>query len=140
MLGFVGRFEHTLDVKGRLILPVRFRPEFDKGGNLAHHFEGCLAVWTPDEFELQSAEMLALYRTGDAASRNRARVWSTGASVVEVDRQGRIPIPASARAFAGLSSEVLVIGSIDHIEIWNPDRFQERVAPAEEYFVGSDLA
>jgi MraZ protein len=140
MLGFVGRFEHSLDAKGRLILPVRFRPEFEQGGDLTQHFEGCLALWTPSEFARQLAEMLELSRAGDADARNRARVWSAGASVVEVDRQGRFAIPASARAFAGLDGDVLVIGSIDHIEIWDPRRFEERVVPAEEYFSGSDLA
>lgn len=140
MLGFVGHFEHVLDAKGRLILPVRFRPEFERGGSLTHHYEGCLALWTPSEFERQQQEMLDLYRSGDTASRNRARVWSSGASVVEVDRQGRFAIPSQSRIFSQLSSDVLVIGSIDHIEIWSPERFQERVAPAEEFFNGSDLA
>ncbi len=139
MLGFVGQFEHTLDAKGRLILPVRFRPEFERGGHLAHHYEGCLALWTPGEFERQKAEMLELSRSGDRASRNQARVWARGASNVEFDRQGRFPVPPSARSFAGLSDEVLVIGDIDHVEIWDPARFNERVAPAEEYFNGSDL-
>jgi MraZ protein len=140
MLGFVGRFEHTLDAKGRLILPVRFRPDFERGGNLTQHFEGCLALWTPSEFARQLAEMLDLSRTGDVEARNRARVWSSGASVVEVDRQGRFAIPPGARTFADLEGDVLVIGSIDHIEIWNPRRFEDRVVPAEEYFSGSGLA
>jgi len=140
MLGFVGRFEHTLDAKGRLILPVRFRPDFEKGGNLTQHFEGCLALWTPSEFARQLAEMLELSRTGSAADRNRARVWASGASVVDVDRQGRFAVPPSARGFADLEGDVLVIGSIDHIEIWNPRRFEDRVIPAEEYFSGSGLA
>ena len=89
MLGFMGHFEHTLDAKGRLILPVRFRPDFERGGHLAHHFEGCLALWTPGEFSRQSSEMLDLSRSGDAASRNRARVWAGGVTPVDVDRQGR---------------------------------------------------
>jgi MraZ protein len=140
MLGFVGRFEHTLDAKGRLILPSRFRPDFEGGGNLTQHFEGCLALWTPGEFSRQLHEMLELSRLGDPDARNRARVWSSGASVVDVDRQGRFAIPASARSFADLEGDVLVIGSIDHIEVWNPRRFEDRVIPAEEYFSGSGLA
>jgi MraZ protein len=137
--GFVGRFEHTLDDKGRLILPVRFRPDFQAGANLTRHFEGCLALWTPSEFTRQMREMLELSREGNALARNKARVWSQGASVVEVDRQGRLVVPAPARAFADLAGDVLVIGAIDHVEIWNPQRFEERVAPAEDFFNGSDL-
>src|SRR5665811_37422 len=119
MLGFVGRFEHTLDAKGRLILPVRFRPEFERGGYLSQHFEGCVALWTQGEFARQLDEMLELSRAGNSDARNRARVWSSGASAVEVDRQGRLPVPPTARGFADLNSDALVIGSIDHIEIWN---------------------
>ncbi len=139
MLGFVGRFEHSLDDKGRLILPVRFRPEFQAGAHLTQHFEGCLALWTPGEFARQLREMLDLSREGNADARNRARVWSQGASTVEVDRQGRLVVPAHARAFADLAGDVVVIGAIDHVELWNPQRFEDRVAPAEEYFNGSDL-
>ena len=138
-MGFVGRFDHTLDTKGRLILPVRFRPEFERGGTIAHHYEGCLALWTPGEFERQQSEMLELYRTGTRDSRNRARMWSLGATPKEIDRQGRLPIGQKARDFADLSTDILVIGSLDHIEIWSPERFMQRVAPAEDYFNGSDF-
>ena len=140
MSGFVGRFEHSLDDKGRLILPVRFRPEFQGGASLTQHYEGCLALWTPSEFSRQTREMLDLYREGSTSGRNRARVWSQGASTLDVDRQGRLVVPATARAFANLSGDVLVIGALDHIEIWDPQRFNERVAPAEDFFNGSDLA
>ncbi len=138
MLGFVGRFEHSLDAKGRLILPARFRPEFERGGHLTQHYEGCVALWTPGEFARQLADMLDVARSGSAENRNRARVWASGASDVEFDRQGRFALPASARAFADLTADVLVIGSIDRIELWNPTRFSERVAPAEDFFNGGD--
>jgi len=139
VLGFVGRFEHSLDAKGRVILPARFRSEFERGGHLTQHYEGCLALWTPGEFSRQLDEMLDVSRAGTTQDRNRARVWAAGASDVEIDRQGRLALPATARAFADVTSEVLVIGSIDRIELWNPRRFAERVAPAEDFFSGGDL-
>lgn len=139
MLAFFGRYEHTLDAKGRLILPARFRPEFDRGGHLSQHFEGCVALWTPGEFSRQLSEIQEAGRGGDAEARNRARVWASGSSDVEVDKQGRFAIPPSARAFADLGSDVLIIGAIDRIELWNPQRFESRVAPAEGFFNGSDL-
>jgi division/cell wall cluster transcriptional repressor MraZ len=80
--------------------------------------------------------MMDAARSGSAEARNRVRVWAAGATDVEVDRQGRFALPASARSFADLSAEVLVIGSLDRIELWNPERFAERVSPSESYFSG----
>jgi MraZ protein len=137
--GFVGRFEHSLDEKGRIILPVRFRSEFQEGSTLTQHFEGCLALWPSAEFARQLRAMQDLYREGTPSARNRARVWSQGASGVDIDKQGRLVVPLQARTFADLTADVLVIGAIDHLELWSPDRFNERVAPAEEFFNGSDL-
>ena len=139
VFGFVGRFEHSLDDKGRLILPVRFRPHFTEGSNLTPYFEGCLALWPASEFTRQMREMQDLSRQDSASARNRARMWSQGSAAVDVDRQGRLMIPATARTFADLATDVLVIGAIDHLELWNPNRFAERVVPAEQYFNGSDL-
>jgi MraZ protein len=134
--GFVGSFEHSLDAKGRVILPARFRPNFDRGGYLTQNLERCLALWTPGEFERQMADMLAAAREGDAASRNRARVWSAGSVEVEIDRQGRMGIPSKLREFAGLEGDVLVVGAIDRIELWNPGEWDLRVAPAQAFFLG----
>jgi MraZ protein len=134
--GFVGRFDHSLDVKGRVILPARFRTSFERGGSLTQHHERCLALWTPGEFDRQMSEMLATAREGSAEARNVVRVWAAGSVEVEIDRQGRMGIPANLREFAGLEGEVLVIGAIDHIELWNPEEWSTRVAPAQAIFLG----
>lgn len=139
MPGFVGRFDHSVDAKGRVILPARFRPSFERGGFLTQGFERCLTLWTPGEFERQSAEMQASYREGTPESRNFARVWSSGSVDVEIDRQGRMGIPAHLREFAGLDGEVLVTGVIDHIELWDPEEWQVRVAPAQAVFLGETV-
>lgn len=140
MVGIVGHFEHTLDDKGRLTLPVRFRADFAGTVHLTNYYEGCVAIWTAGEFERQMREMLAVHREGTRDARNRTRVWSDGSSAVDVDKQGRLVIPVKSRQWADLSGEVTILGAIDHLEIWNPARYESLVAPSAEFFNGSDLA
>jgi len=137
MAAFVGRYEHSLDSKGRVILPAKFRADFERGGYLTEHKEGCLALWTPGEFERQLQAMMEQAEQGQTA-RNRARLWAASSHEVEIDRQGRMPIPAHLRGFAQLESEVLVHGAIDRIELWNPAVWEERVAPEERWFLEAD--
>jgi MraZ protein len=135
--GFVGRFEHSLDTKGRVILPAKFRSQFDRGGYLTQHSEGCLALWTPGEFERQMESMQHKAEVG-RSDRNRARIWASNSADVEIDRQGRMPIPAHLREFARLDSEVLVHGAIDRVEIWNPAAWSERVLPEESWLLDDE--
>ena len=136
MPGFVGRDNHNLDAKGRVILPVKYRQSFERGGYLTLNYERCLSLWTPGEFDRQSGEMLATFREGTPEARNFARIWASGSVDVEIDRQGRMGIPSHLREFAGLDDKVLVTGAIDHIELWNPEEWQARVAPAQAVFLG----
>lgn len=134
MSGFVGRYEHSLDAKGRVILPSKFRVPFEKGGYLSENREGCLALWTPGEFERQ---MTAMQESSllSRVQRNRARLWAASSYEVDVDRQGRMAIPAHLREFASLAGDVLIHGAIDRVELWNPASWQERVAPEESWFL-----
>lgn len=133
MIRFVGHHEHSLDAKGRVILPAKFRPPFDRGGYLTQHLERCLALWTPAEFERQMTAMQELAASG-RLNRNRARLWAASSHEIEVDRQGRMAIPSHLRQFASLENEVLVQGAIDRIELWNPTAWQETVVPDEGWF------
>ena len=128
---FFGRYEHTLDDKGRLILPVKFRAAFDRGGYLTQFHDGCLALWTPDEFEQQMAGMQDRAATS-RSDRNLARVWASTSHEVEVDRQGRMAIPAHLREFGAFEGDVLVHGAIDRVELWDPARWEVKVQPEEE--------
>lgn len=134
--GFVGRFDHGLDAKGRVILPAPFRASFEHGGHLTQNYERCLSLWTPGAFDRQAEEMLEGTKVGTSEARNFARVWAAGSVDVQIDRQGRMGIPAHLREFAGLNGEVLVTGAIDHIELWNPEEWRVRVAPAQDKFLG----
>jgi len=139
MLGFVGQYQHTLDVKGRLILPAKFRPEFERGGHLSPNTEGCVALWTPGEFSRQMDERLQLSRSGGSSQRQQTRYWSANSSDVEFDKQGRFALPSAIRDYGRLSGDVLIVGAIDHVELWNPTTYAEMVNAAEEIFKqGSD--
>ena len=130
MARFFGRFEHGLDAKGRVILPAKFRVHFEHGGYLSQYHDGCLALWTPEEFEQQMVGMQQS-ASESAGQRNLARVWASGSHEVEIDRQGRMAIPAHLREFAGLDGDVLVHGAIDRVELWNPVVWDQRVKPME---------
>jgi MraZ protein len=135
--GFVGRYEHSLDTKGRVILPAKFRAPFERGGFLTQNSEGCLALWTPGEFERQMAAMQEQATTG-RAQRNRARLWASNSHEVEMDRQGRMAIPAHLREFASLQGDVLVHGAIDRVELWNPASWEERVRPEQRWLLDDE--
>ena len=137
MAGFVGRYEHSLDTKGRVILPAKFRADFERGAYLTENREGCLALWTPGEFQRQMQAMQDQASAG-RTERNRARMWAASSHEVEIDRQGRMAIPAHLREFASLDGDVLVCGAIDRVELWNPAVWRERVAPAERWFLEED--
>jgi MraZ protein len=127
---FFGRYEHSLDAKGRLILPSRYRAQFGPQAFLSQYQDQCLALWTPEEFEKQMAEMERLQDQG-RRQRNLARIMASGSTDVDIDRQGRLAIPAYLRSFALLESGVLVIGALNRVELWNPAEWETRVRPAE---------
>ena len=128
---FFGTYEHTLDVKGRVILPARFRAAFERGGYLTQNHDGCLALWTPEQFDKQMQEKEER-ESMSRADRNQARLWSSTSHEVEIDRQGRMPIPARLRDFAGLRENVLVTGIINRIELWDPARWEQKIGPEEQ--------
>jgi MraZ protein len=130
MARFFGRYEHSLDAKGRLILPSKFRPAFEQGAYLSQYNDRCLALWTGDDFEKQMAQMEESQHEG-RDERNLARLWASGVHEVEIDKQGRMPIPAFLREYAQLTTEVLVHGAINRLELWNPQQWEQKVAPTE---------
>jgi len=119
---FFGRYEHSLDLKGRVILPAKLRVHFSRPGYLTSHLEGCLALWTAEEFE-REVEIRQAQSDTDSVARNVVREWASAVFEVEVDRQGRMPIPANLRTFAGLEHDVLIIGMINRVELWSPARW-----------------
>ena len=131
MARFFGTYEHSLDSKGRVILPSRFRGPFEHGGYLTQYRDGCLALWTPDGFERQMEDMQSRAASGKS-ERNLARFWASATQNLEVDRQGRMVLPSRMREYAGLESDVIIVGVIDRVELWDPARWEEKVGPEEQ--------
>jgi MraZ protein len=122
---FLGEHQHSLDAKGRVILPARFRDQLEGGAVMAKALDGCLAVYPVDEFERVAANLREARARG-ATERQAARTYFAGAVEITPDKQGRVAVPAHLRTFANLEREVIVAGNLDHIEIWNAEAFSRR--------------
>ncbi len=135
---FVGQFEHSLDAKGRIVLPASFRAAFENSGFLIKGSEACLALMTPGQFADLAREMSSRSKAGDARQRAAKRSFGAGAARVLPDKQGRIAIPEELRQFAGLERECMIIGSIDEVEIWDARRWLEINAEGETVLQSPD--
>ena len=101
--------------------------------------KGVFALWTPGEFARQTDERLEQSRSGGSSERQQVRYWAANSSDVEFDKQGRFALPSAIREYGQLSGDVLIVGTLDHIELWNPSTYAEKVNSAEELFKqGSD--
>jgi MraZ protein len=127
---FFGRHEHSLDDKGRVILPAKFRSHFEHGGYLAPEQDGCLSLWTPEQFEVQMDAMVERSAVS-RSDRNLVRLWASTSHELEIDKQGRMAIPLRLRQYAHLVDEVLVLGAIDRVELWDRQTWDEKVLPEE---------
>lgn len=116
---FVGTFEHSLDDKGRLVLPPTFRGRLTDGGFVTP-YENCLAVWTAEGFQAFSDRLGAKVRNGEAPN-NSLRLFLAATTDVKPDAQGRITLPPRLRELVSLGAEATLTGAGDHIEIWNRD-------------------
>lgn len=121
---FTGEYRHTVDDKGRLAVPARFRAELAGGAVVSRWIDGCLAIHDQAGWEALSTRVASLPIT-DSAARLFQRQIFAGAFDAELDRQGRVLIPAYLREEAGLSGEAVVAGIRDHAEIWAPVRWAE---------------
>lgn len=133
---FLGQHDHSLDAKGRVILPAEYRDPFERGAVLTKLIDGCLALWTPEEFKRVADDLIEKARRGNA-ERTVARSFAGGAKSLDIDKQGRIAIPQHLRDYAGLDKEVVVTGQFNRVEIWNKERWQAVDASGEESLRGA---
>ena len=119
---FIGEYRHTVDEKGRIAVPARFRAQLTEIVVATRWLDACLAVFPQAAFE-RLAERVTALPLGDAEARTMRRQVFGFAYEVEPDRQGRILIPQQLRDWAGLAGDAVVVGGHDHVELWAPDRW-----------------
>ena len=125
MKSFIGEYQHSLDLKGRLILPADFRGPLADGAVVGIGQNNNLVVYTPEEWDQVAERTQAMSRLGDKELQ-AAQAFFGGARHVTPDAQGRVPIASTQREYAGLDREVIVSGMYSRIEIWDAERWRER--------------
>jgi MraZ protein len=114
-----GAHEHTLDEKNRLTLPARLRKSFEAGVVLSRSIDPCIAVYPREEWERTLGKRIGELEGLSRDDRRLQRYVFASASEVELDKQGRVMVPATLMEHAGLGREVTVAGVYDHLEIWD---------------------
>jgi MraZ protein len=122
---FLGEFEHTLDEKWRLSVPAKFRLKLAAGMVVTIVVDPCLWVFALDRWESLAAKVNALPITNPQA-REFKRQFFGAATDLEPDKQGRVSLSPKLRDYAHIDKQVVVVGTGDHIELWNPEMWRER--------------
>ena len=121
---FMGEYNHTIDAKGRLIIPSKFREIRGDAFVVTKGLDGCLFVYDNEEWKRFEEKLRSLPITNKEA-RQFVRFFLAGATEAEVDKQGRILIPNVLREFAEITKDVVLVGVGSRIEIWSRERFEE---------------
>lgn len=121
---FMGEYNHTIDAKGRLIVPAKFREVLGEEFVVTKGLDGCLFVYPNEEWQVFEDKLRTLPLTNKNA-RQFSRFFLAGAASCEVDKQGRILLPAVLREFAELEKDVVLVGVASRIEIWSRSRWED---------------
>lgn len=115
---FIGEYQHNIDSKGRLAIPVKFRKDLSKGAVVTKGLDDCLFLYTKDEWA-KLAEKLAKLPISKANTRAFSRLMLAGAMDLDVDKQGRMLIPDYLRKYASAKKKVVIAGLYNRLEIWD---------------------
>ena len=118
---FMGEYDHTIDVKGRVIIPSKFREDLSGEFVITAGLDGCLFVYPMDEWERFIDELKRL--PGSKEVRKLQRYFMAGAAACDMDKQGRVLIPNKLREHGEIEKDVVLVGVINKIEIWSQERW-----------------
>ena len=124
---FMGEYNHTVDAKGRLIVPSKFREQLGSEFVVTKGLDGCLFVYPAEEWHNIEEKFRNISMTSKDA-RKFSRFFFAGAAAVELDKQGRILLPPVLREYANLEGEAHIIGMDTNLEIWNTELWNEENA------------
>lgn len=124
LLPFLGEYFHSVDTKGRMIIPSKFRDNFGDAFYLCKGFEACLLILTPDEVKQIESKIKETSLTNKDV-RQFMRVFFSGMTDVSFDPQGRILIPKALREFAHIDKEATIVGTGRYLEIWQREKWGE---------------
>jgi MraZ protein len=127
---FLGRYEHTIDAKGRLAIPARYRAALERGLVVTRGIDRCLTIYPLAAWETLAEKVNAL-PLADPNARALRRLFFAEAADALLDSQGRIVLPAGLRAYADLAEQAIVVGMNTAIEVWSPARWAEQAALLE---------
>ncbi|MDU1581193.1 MAG: division/cell wall cluster transcriptional repressor MraZ [Cutibacterium granulosum] len=130
---FLGTYTPKLDEKGRFFLPAKFREELDEGLVITRGQEHCLAVYPMSTFVEMTRE-IAKGSVSVKKVRDYQRMLAAGASDTAADKQGRVMVPPMLRRYAGLGKEIVIVGAITRLEIWDAARWEEYSTAQEADF------
>lgn len=130
---FMGEFQHNIDIKGRIIVPAKFRDGLGERFVVTRGLDKCLFAYPMDEWQILEEKLKKLPLTKKDA-RAFTRFFFSGAIECEIDKQGRINIPQPLRNYASLDKECVVIGVSNRIEFWASDSWNEYFDDSEESF------
>lgn len=119
---FTGEYRHAIDAKGRVAVPARFRAELAQGAFVSRWIDTCLAIFPRPEWE-RLADRVSELPFSDAGARVFSRFVFSGAFEFTLDAQGRLVLPPALREFASLNDDAVVVGARDHIELWEPKKW-----------------
>ena len=124
---FMGEYNHTIDTKGRLIIPSKFRDQLGDEFIVTKGLDGCLFVFSKNEWQIFEQKLRTL-PLNQKSTRKFTRFFVSGATMCELDKQGRILLPQTLREFAGLEKDVVLAGNLNRIEIWSKANWEENSA------------
>ncbi len=133
---FRGRYEHTIDSKGRVSLPVKFREVLNERYDdrlVITNFDGCLVAYAFDEWRLLEEKVSSLSIVKKDV-KSFQRFFISGATECTIDKQGRILLPPTLREYAKLGKDIVFAGMTKKIEIWSKERWEQEIAKAQENF------
>ena len=121
----MGTYSHSLDTKGRLIVPSAFRKDLGDSFVITKNLDKCLAVYPDTEWAKLVEKMDALPKISSEAARKLRRFYFGNSVSMEVDKQGRVLIPGNLREYADLTKDVTLVGVDDHVEIWDTEAWNK---------------